>query len=63
VSCILSGLMGDESNEMWTELNSNTVETGWAVGEEEPGYFDDMNWEPTPIDAAPGPPTPLHSVA
>ena len=46
--------MGDESNDMWTELNSNTTETGWAVGEEEPGYFDDMNWEPTPIDAAPG---------
>lgn len=54
VSCILSGLMGDESNDMWTELNSNTTESGWAVGEEEPGYFDDMHWEPTPIDAAPG---------
>lgn len=46
--------MGDESNDMWTELNSNTTESGWAVGEEEPGYFNDMNWEPTPIDAAPG---------
>jgi hypothetical protein len=46
--------MGDESNDMWTELNSNTAESGWAVGEEEPGYFNDMNWEPTPIDAAPG---------
>ena len=54
VSCILSGLMGDESDEMWTELNSSTAETGWTVGEEEPGYFEDMNWEPTPIDAAPG---------
>jgi anaphase-promoting complex subunit 2 len=62
VSCILSGLMGDESNEMWTELNSNTGETGWTVGEEEPRYFEDMNWEPTPIDAAPGPP-PLRSNA
>jgi len=46
--------MGDESDEMWTELNSSTTETGWTVGEEEPGYFEDMNWEPTPIDAAPG---------
>jgi len=46
--------MGDESDEMWTELNSSTAETGWTVGEEEPGYFEDMNWEPTPIDAAPG---------
>jgi len=48
--------MGDESGEMWAELNSNTQEAsiGWAVGEEEPGYFDDMKWEPTPIDAAPG---------
>jgi hypothetical protein len=63
VSCILSGLMGDESNEMWTELNSNTAETGWAVGEEEPGYFDDMKWEPTPIDAAPGPRQPASYLA
>lgn len=39
---------------MWDELSSNTAETGWAIGEEEAGYFDDMNWEPTPIDAAPG---------
>jgi anaphase-promoting complex subunit 2 len=54
VSCILSGLMGDESSEMWMELNSNPGEGGWAVGEEEQGYFEDMNWEPTPIDAAPG---------
>jgi hypothetical protein len=48
--------MGDESSEMWAELNSNTQEggIGWTVGEEEPGYFDDMRWEPTPIDAAPG---------
>jgi anaphase-promoting complex subunit 2 len=54
VSCILTGLMGDEMNDMWTELISNPLEGGWTVGEEEPGYFDDMNWEPTPIDAAPG---------
>ena len=48
--------MGDESSEMWAELNSNPHEgsVGWTVGEEEPGYFDDMNWQPTPIDAAPG---------
>jgi hypothetical protein len=46
--------MGDESSEMWTELNSNPGEGGWAVGEDEQGYFDDLNWEPTPIDAAPG---------
>jgi hypothetical protein len=46
--------MGDGSNELWQQLNSNPSEAGWAVGEEEPGYFDDMNWEPTPIDAAPG---------
>jgi hypothetical protein len=46
--------MGDESNELSQQLNSNLLETGWAVGEEEPGYFDDMNWEPTPVDAAPG---------
>ena len=54
VSCILGGLLGDESNEMWEELMENASERGWTVGEEEPGYFDDMNWEPTPIDAAPG---------
>jgi hypothetical protein len=46
--------MGDEPSDMWAELSSNTAETGWAIGEEEAGYFDDMNWEPTPIDAAPG---------
>lgn len=48
--------MGDESSEMWTELNSTSQEggIGWTVGEEEPGYFDDMRWEPTPIDALPG---------
>lgn len=46
--------MGDESNEMWAELNANPGENGWVVGEEEPGYFDDMEWLPTPIDAAPG---------
>jgi hypothetical protein len=49
--------MGDESSEMWTELNSNPGEGGWAVGEDEQGYFDDLNWEPTPIDAAPGLPS------
>ena len=55
--------MGDESNEIWTELNSKTTETGWAVGEEEPGYFEDMKWEPTPIDAAPGnDPPPPHPI-
>jgi anaphase-promoting complex subunit 2 len=48
--------MGDEFSDIWAELNSKSTETGWAVGEEEPGYFEDMNWEPTPIDAAPGPP-------
>lgn len=47
--------MGDGSNAMWTEINDNPGETGWTLGEEEAGYFDDMNWEPTPIDAAPGP--------
>jgi hypothetical protein len=52
--------MGDESNEMWAELNVNPGENGWAVGEEEPGYFDDMEWEPTPIDASPGIPPQLH---
>jgi hypothetical protein len=46
--------MNDESNEAWAESNSTIAESGWAVGEEEPGYFDDLNWEPTPIDAAPG---------
>ena len=54
MSCILSGLMGDGSNAMWTEINDNPGEMGWTVGEEEAGYFEDMNWEPTPIDAAPG---------
>ena len=54
VSRILHGLMGDGSNTMWTEINDNPGETRWTVGEEEPGYFEDMNWEPTPIDAAPG---------
>jgi hypothetical protein len=52
--------MGDESNEMWAELNANPGENGWTVGEEEPGYFDDMEWEPTPIDASPGIPPQLH---
>jgi len=47
--------MGDGSNAMWAEINDNPGETGWTVGEEEAGYFEDMNWEPTPIDAAPGP--------
>jgi len=51
--------MGDGSNAMWTEINDNPGETGWTVGEEEAGYFDDMSWEPTPIDAAPGPSRPL----
>jgi hypothetical protein len=46
--------MGDDSNVMWTEINENSGETGWTIGEEEADYFEDMNWEPTPIDAAPG---------
>lgn len=46
--------MGDETNEMWTELTSTSGDAGRTIGEEEQGYFNDMNWEPTPIDAAPG---------
>jgi anaphase-promoting complex subunit 2 len=45
--------MGDESSQIWKELNSNSPEGNWTVGEDQPGYYDDMKWEPTPIDASP----------
>src|SRR5438045_628854 len=45
--------MGDESSEMWKELNSSSFDGNWTVGEDQPGYYEDMKWEPTPIDASP----------
>lgn len=46
--------MGDKADGTWGELNANPSEDGWILGEESYGYFDDMNWEPAPIDANPG---------